>query len=313
MISLFAKAIQILLAIALLAQKENVTALMVPQNFLRVRNSCPHLLYMSTSENKKKVITSSNVDEECQPQDGEYCLIDDKSGKLIRLTIAEKERIFLDAIQSYYVSGRQLLPDEEFDLLKEDLVWNGSKLISMNREEAKYVSAMENYLKGTPILNNSEFDALKQRLKEVGSKFAVSRQPKCLIDTGVCTVTLQEDKFRSNLLYLPALTILISLWLGPVFELLANFAYRFNPLIFLLIGAYPIYLASLEITDQFIFQKRLIAYGPCPSCEAETRIYFGEILGVNGFDNQADVRCAKCKAKFSVTRSTLRASTLPKA
>lgn len=36
--------------------------------------------------------------EECIP-DEEFCTIDDETGKRIRLTIAEKERIFLDSLQ----------------------------------------------------------------------------------------------------------------------------------------------------------------------------------------------------------------------
>ena len=36
--------------------------------------------------------------EDCVPND-EYCVIDKDSGELIRLTIEEKERIFLDALQ----------------------------------------------------------------------------------------------------------------------------------------------------------------------------------------------------------------------
>lgn len=39
--------------------------------------------------------------EECIP-DEEFCTIDDSTGKKIRLTVAEKERIFLDSLQ---VSG----------------------------------------------------------------------------------------------------------------------------------------------------------------------------------------------------------------
>jgi hypothetical protein len=35
----------------------------------------------------------------------------------------EKERIFLDAIQSYYFSGKSTLSDEQFDRLREDLSW----------------------------------------------------------------------------------------------------------------------------------------------------------------------------------------------
>ena len=70
-------------------------------------------------------------EEECIP-DEEYCVVDPESGELIRLTVAEKERIFLDALQSYYryATGRQMLKDDEFDLLKEDLQWkNGSEHI----------------------------------------------------------------------------------------------------------------------------------------------------------------------------------------
>ena len=36
--------------------------------------------------------------EECVPDD-EYCVVDQDSGKLVRLTLKEKERIFLDSLQ----------------------------------------------------------------------------------------------------------------------------------------------------------------------------------------------------------------------
>ena len=72
-------------------------------------------------------------EEECIP-DEEYFVADPESGELICLTVAEKERIFLDALQSYYryATGRQMLKDDEFDLLKEDLQWNGSDMVVMN-------------------------------------------------------------------------------------------------------------------------------------------------------------------------------------
>mmetsp|Transcript_45 Transcript_45/g.64 ORF Transcript_45/g.64 Transcript_45/m.64 type:complete len:305 (+) Transcript_45:180-1094(+) len=296
----------LILLVSLLLVNE-ISAFVAPQTFASNKSLLP--IFMADEE---KVAAKTRSDAECQPADGEYCMVDDKTGKLIKLTIAEKERIFLDALQAYYASGRQLLPDEEFDLLKEDLQWNGSELIEMNRKEAQYLAAMEAYLKGTPTLSDEEFDSLKRELKESNSKFAVSRQPKCLIDTGICTVTLQEDQFRSNLLYLPALTILVSVWLGPVFEIVANFVIRLNPLFFLLVAAYPIYIACIAITDQFIFTNKKIAFGPCPSCEFENRVYFGNVLGVEGFDQQADVKCRNCKTQFSVQRDSLRASTLPK-
>jgi len=293
-----------------------------------IGRTIPAALFMSDGNNEKTTITSgkkeiaydeksgrffeTNLDqEECIPEE-EYCVVDETTGKLIRLTIQEKERIFLDALQSYYATGRQLLKDDEFDLLKEDLQWSGSDMVVMNRKEATYLAAMQAYLKGQPMLSDADFDALKAELKESGSKFAVSREPKCYIDTGICTVTLQEDKFRSNLLYLPALAVLTSIWLGIGFELLAT-AIRLNPLIFLLIGTPLLYVGSKFITEELLFPGKFIAYGPCPSCEVENRVYFGKILMVDGFSDIADVKCPNCKTEFSVQRKSLRASTVPKA
>jgi len=248
--------------------------------------------------------------DECIP-DEEFCTIDEGTGNKIRLTMAEKERIFLDSLQSYYASGRQLLSDEDFDLLKEDLQWNGSSVVAVNRQESKYLAAMEAYLKGQPIMDDAEFDELKKELKETGSKFAVDTEPKCYIDTGVCKVTLQEDKFRSNLLYLPAALTLSVVWLGLAFEIIEPFV-RVNPIILLALGVPLITVGSKTLTEDYIFQNNLVAYGPCPSCEAENRIYFGDILGVEGFGAEGNLKCPKCKDVVTVQRNTLRASTLPK-
>lgn len=253
----------------------------------------------------------TNLDAgECIP-DEEFCTIDADTGKKVRLTIAEKERIFLDALQSYYVNGRQLLGDEEFDLLKEDLQWNGSSLVVLNRKEATYLAAVEAYLKGEPVMNDYEFDVLKRELKEEGSQFAVDTEPKCYIDTGVCKVTLQEDKFRSNLLYLPAGLILAIGWLGLGFEVIEPIV-RLNPLFLALLGSPLVYNGAKKLTEEFIFENKFVAYGPCPNCEFKNRVYFGNILGVEGFSDLAEVKCPNCKTVFTVQRNTLRASTLPK-
>ena len=213
--------------------------------------------------------------------------------------------------QSYYATGRQVLSDDQFDKLKEDLQWNGSNLVVVNRKEAQYLAAMEAYLKGEPILGDKEFDSLKQELKEAGSKFAVETEPKCYIDTGVCKVTLQEDKFRSNLLYLPAGIVLSIGWLGFGFEIIEPII-RLNPLFLFLLGTPLIYSGSKTITESFIFENKFVAYGPCPSCEFENRVYFGNILGVEGFTDLAEVKCPNCKEVFNVQRQSLRASARPK-
>jgi Ser/Thr protein kinase RdoA (MazF antagonist) len=73
------------------------------------------------------------------------------------------------------------LNDAEFDLLKEDLSWNGSSVVNLNRKEAKYLAAVQAYLKGSPTLSDEEFDALKTELQEEGSQFASSKEPRCYI------------------------------------------------------------------------------------------------------------------------------------
>jgi len=253
----------------------------------------------------------TGMDEiECIPED-EYCAVDKATGQLVRLTVKEKERIFLDALQSYYASGRQVLDDAEFDTLKEDLSWNGSPVVSLNRKETRFLAALQAYNKGEPIMSDTEFDSLKRELKEENSAIAVSTEPKCYIDSGICRVTFQPDKFRNNLLYLPMAAILSVVWLGLGFEFIEPII-RLNPVFLLALGAYPIYKYSIELTDKFIFPNNKIAYGPCPSCEAENRVYFGDILGVEGFSDLAEIKCFNCKAEIQIQKNTLRASTLPK-
>ncbi|KAL9184673.1 hypothetical protein ACHAXT_012643 [Thalassiosira profunda] len=247
-------------------------------------------------------------DEDCIPAQ-EYCLIDPDTSKPIRLTVEEKERMFLDALQSYYVSGRQVMEDAEFDSLKEDLAWSGSEVVNLNRDEVRYLEAMQAYIRGEPVMADEEFDQLKEELKEAGSSVAVSKEPKCYIETGICTVTFQKDEFRNNLLYLPAGAILALLWLGIGYEIIGG---RINPLVLGAFGAPVIGAGAKAITDNLLFPNNLVAYGPCPACEAENRIYFGGILGVEGFDKQGAIKCTNCKTEMIVQRRSLRASTLPK-
>jgi hypothetical protein len=201
------------------------------------------------------------------------------------------------------------LSDADFDLLKEDLSWSGSPVVIMNRKEATYMSAMQDYLKGKPSMPDAEFDQLKKELMEEGSRFAVNTEPKCYIDTGICKVTLKEDNFRNNLLYLPATTLLLLGWLGVGYEVLGSFI-KLNPIILTVLGTPFIYTGAKFITEELVFTNKLVLYGPCPNCSYENRVYFGDILGVEGFKDLAQSKCPNCKEVFSVQRNTLRASTL---
>jgi NAD-dependent DNA ligase len=146
----------------------------------------------------------------------EFCLVDQESGKAILLTKEEKERIFLDAIQSYYVTGKSNLPDDQFDRLREDLSWEGSVLVTLNRNETKFLNAMQAYMKGSPILSDKEFDDLKSSLKETNSKIAVATEPKCYVETGVCKVTWSKRDILVSSLYVPATLFTGLLFIGVV-------------------------------------------------------------------------------------------------
>ena len=204
-----------------------------------------------------------------------------------------------------------MLSDSEFDQLKEDLQWNGSDMVQMSSKEVKYMTAMQQYLKGKPMLSDVEFDSLKNELKEEGSKFAVQTEPKCYIDTGICKVTMTVDKFRSNLLYLPAGGGLMFLWLLFGYELIEPII-RINPIILAALGLPWVYSGAKVITEKYIFEDKLVVRGPCPNCAYPNRLYFGNILGVEGFKDVAEAKCPNCKETFNVQRATLRASTLPK-
>jgi hypothetical protein len=196
-------------------------------------------------------------------------------------------------------------------MLKQDLEWNGSPMIRMNQKEVKYMTAMQDYLKGSPTMPDAEFDKLKEELKEDGSKFAVDAEPKCYIDTGICKATFEPDKFRNNLLYLPAGVIVLVAWLFFGFELIEPII-RINPVILAALGVPLILPASKAITEGLIFNNNLILRGPCPSCSTNNRVYFGNILGVDGFGDVAQCKCTGCKEPFNVQRQTYRASTIPK-
>jgi len=171
----------------------------------------------------------------------EYCAIDERTGKPVVLSVQEKERVFVEAMQAYFYDGREVLNDKDFNQLKEDLLWEGSQVAALNRDETKYLAAMQAYLTGEPILSDSEFDALKQKLKAANSAIAVSKEPKCFIDTGVCSVTWSKDKVRQAIAYTPVGAVIAIAWIIIAFEL--PILKSINPLFTLILGSPLIYVS----------------------------------------------------------------------
>jgi hypothetical protein len=91
-----------------------------------VKNGRTHALFETKSKDdlaaeklifdtKSGRFYESRIAEICEE---EFCLIDTDNGKPIMLTREEKERIFLDSIQSYYFKGQNGLSDIQFDKLR---------------------------------------------------------------------------------------------------------------------------------------------------------------------------------------------------
>jgi hypothetical protein len=58
-----------------------------------------------------------------------YCSIDRKQKK----TIGEMEQEFLQALQSFYYDQKAIMSNEEFDNLKEELMWEGSTVVMLSK------------------------------------------------------------------------------------------------------------------------------------------------------------------------------------
>ena len=58
-----------------------------------------------------------------------YCSLDKKSGKK---TLGEMEQEFLQALQSFYFEKKAIMSNEEFDNLKEELMWEGSSVVMLS-------------------------------------------------------------------------------------------------------------------------------------------------------------------------------------
>ena len=80
-----------------------------------------------------------------------------------------KELIFLDCLYHYYRDKQQLLDDDDYNELKEQLTWEGSSVSTMTGSEALFVTAVASSRRGTPILSDEEYAEIKASLQKEGS------------------------------------------------------------------------------------------------------------------------------------------------
>ncbi|TKY70888.1 PGR5 protein 1A [Spatholobus suberectus] len=236
-----------------------------------------------------KVEEDAVVDSKILP----YCSIDKKEKK----SIGELEQEFLQALQAFYYEGKAIMSNEEFDNLKEELMWEGSSVVMLSSDEQKFLEASIAYVSGKPIMNDKEFDDLKLRLKMEGSEI-VAEGPRCSLRSRKVYSDLSVDYLKMFLLNVPATVIALGLFF--FLDDLTGFEVSYlikipEPYSFILtwFAAIPFIVWLAQSITRAIVKDFLILKGSCPNCGTENTSFFGTILSISSGDSTNNVKCEK--------------------
>eukprot|EP01024_Parvocaulis_polyphysoides_P017441 TRINITY_DN176_c1_g1_i1.p1 TRINITY_DN176_c1_g1~~TRINITY_DN176_c1_g1_i1.p1 ORF type:complete len:328 (+),score=33.80 TRINITY_DN176_c1_g1_i1:69-1052(+) len=273
----------------------------------KLSNLCTRRLYggvvtrVSETE-KEKTSGGEEFVDDCSYNVGEFCSIDDKGKRIDKLTLGEKEAQFIQALQSWYFEGKSVMSDEEFENLKEELIWSGSKIATLSSKEQKFIEASVAYQSGKAIMTDEEYDQLKLQLKMEDS-FVTLQGPRCSIRSGKMYSDSVPDYNRMLLLNVPAVLLVLLVVFGiddvTGFEI-TKFIELPSPygIIALWGVTLPLlYIISSSLTD-LVFKDAMILKGPCPNCGAENLTYFGNIFTVQGNQQKNMVKCTNCGSEL---------------
>ncbi|KAJ8767649.1 hypothetical protein K2173_018207 [Erythroxylum novogranatense] len=240
----------------------------------------------------------------------QYCSIDKKEKK----SLGEMEQEFLQALQAFYYEGKAIMSNEEFDNLKEELMWEGSSVVMLSADEQRFLEASMAYVAGSPILNDQEFDKLKQKLKAEGSDIVVEG-PRCSLRSRKVYSDLSVDYLKMLLLNVPATVIALGLFffldditgfqITYLLELPEPFSF-----IFTWFAAVPFIVWLAQVLTNAIVKDFLILKGPCPNCGTENTSFFGTILSISSGGSTNNVKCTNCGTEMIYDSGT-RLITLP--
>lgn len=73
------------------------------------------------------------------------------------------EQEFLEALSSYYFGEKPSITDEEFELLKEELLWNGSKVCLLEAHCSSVTAVEQHVVIHTALLNGECSIKLKRQ------------------------------------------------------------------------------------------------------------------------------------------------------
>ncbi|KAL8210003.1 hypothetical protein R6Q57_006735 [Mikania cordata] len=239
-----------------------------------------------------------------------YCSLDKQKKK----TIGEMEQEFLQALQAFYYEGKAIMSNEEFDNLKEELMWEGSSVVMLSSDEQKFLEASMAYISGNPILSDEEFDKLKMLLKKDGSDI-VAEGPRCSLRSRKVYSDLTVDYLKMFLINVPAAVVALGLFffldditgfeITYLLELPEPFSF-----IFTWFAAIPFILYLSFTFTSAIVRDFLILKGICPNCGAENNSFFGTILSISSGGAINNVKCSNCQTALLFDKDT-RLITLP--
>ncbi|XAR70366.1 hypothetical protein NMG60_11027199 [Bertholletia excelsa] len=239
-----------------------------------------------------------------------YCSIDKKEKK----SVGELEQEFLQALQAFYYEGKAIMSNEEFDNLKEELMWEGSSVVMLSSNEQKFLEASMAYVSGNPIMSDEEYDKLKLKLKMEGSEIVVEG-PRCSLRSKKVYSDLSVDYFKMFLLNVPAAVVALGLFfflddltgfeITYLLELPEPFSF-----IFTWFAAVPVLLWLSNSLTKIIVKDFLILRGPCPNCGTENVSFFGTILSISSGGSTNNVKCTNCGTDMIYDSGT-RLITLP--
>ncbi|XP_076936063.1 PGR5-like protein 1A, chloroplastic [Bidens hawaiensis] len=224
-----------------------------------------------------------------------YCSLDRQKKK----TLGEMEQEFLQALQAFYYEGKAIMSNEEFDNLKEELMWEGSSVVMLSSDEQKLLEATMAYISGNPIMSDVEFDKLKKQLKKDGSDI-VAEGPRCSLRSRKVYSDLSIDYLKMFLLNVPAAVVAVGLFffldditgfeITYLLELPEPFSF-----IFTWFAALPFIIWLAFTITNAIVKDFLILKGQCPNCGTENTSFFGTILSISSGGSTNNVKCTNCQ------------------
>jgi len=244
----------------------------------------------------------------------EYVETDPVTGEQKTLTLDEKEKLYLECVDAFYnEDGKQLLGNDEYEQLKLDLDFDGSKVATYSKDEIRFLLANKRFRMGKAVLTDSEYDSLRDKLTKAGSLVVLHEGASCNLDTGLCKTDLRVDEAKTRLLYLPGTAGGLLLVMEAIFWL-----YGLDPIFSVILGAVPAYFFGIYFTENIFAQRPLVVQASCPEpeCESIFPVFFGDLFAVreDGIAGPPDPRggltklvckCPVCKIDLEADREKM--------